>query len=80
MAELLTESNLSFTSNDIKIELNKDILVELQKNMYHGTHNEDVVEHIAKALKMVDFLYVLGADSHQLQMKVFPLLLADDAK
>ncbi|GJV58107.1 hypothetical protein Tco_1459112 [Tanacetum coccineum] len=49
-------------------------------NMYHGTHYEDVVDHIAKVLKMVDLIYVPGVDSHQLRMKVFPLSLADDAK
>ncbi|GJV82683.1 hypothetical protein Tco_1522581 [Tanacetum coccineum] len=48
--------------------------------MYHGTHYEDVVDHIAKALKMVDLIYVPGVNSHQLRMKVFPLSLADDAK
>ncbi|GJW32757.1 hypothetical protein Tco_0052789 [Tanacetum coccineum] len=84
MAELIldatTESDLSFTSNDIKIELNNEVLVEFQKNKYHGTYTEDVVEYIAKALKMVNLVYVPGADSHQLRMKVFPLLLADDAK
>ncbi|GJS06883.1 putative reverse transcriptase domain-containing protein [Tanacetum coccineum] len=42
------ESNLSITSNDIKIDLSKELLVELQKNMYHGTQYEDVVDHIAK--------------------------------
>ncbi|GJZ50182.1 reverse transcriptase domain-containing protein [Tanacetum coccineum] len=31
-------------------------------------------------LKMVDLIYVPGVDSDQLRMKVFPLLLADDAK
>ncbi|GJW09664.1 hypothetical protein Tco_1575491 [Tanacetum coccineum] len=75
-----TESNLSITSNDINIELNKEFLVELRKNTYHGTYNEDVVNHIAKVLKMVDLIYVPGVDSHQLRMKVFPLSLADDAK
>ncbi|GKF02144.1 hypothetical protein Tco_0029067 [Tanacetum coccineum] len=29
---------------------------------------------------MADLIYILGVDSHQLQMKVFPLSLADDAK
>ncbi|GJX75789.1 hypothetical protein Tco_0322600 [Tanacetum coccineum] len=29
---------------------------------------------------MVDLIYVPGLDSHQLRMKVFPLLLVDDAK
>ncbi|GJZ15870.1 hypothetical protein Tco_0551547 [Tanacetum coccineum] len=75
-----SESNLSITSNDIKIDLSKEFLVELRKNMYHGTHYEDVVDHIAKVLKMVDLIYVPGVDFHQLRMKVFPLSLADDAK
>ncbi|GJS28328.1 retrovirus-related pol polyprotein from transposon TNT 1-94 [Tanacetum coccineum] len=75
-----TEPNLSITSNDIEIELNEKFLVELRKNIYQGTYNEDVVEHIAKVLKLVDLIYVPGVDSHQLRMKVFPLSLADDAK
>ncbi|GKA69736.1 pentatricopeptide repeat-containing protein [Tanacetum coccineum] len=75
-----TESNLSITSNDINIELSKEFLLELRKNIYHGTYNEDVVDHIVKVLKMVDLIYVPGVDSHQLRMKVFPLSLADDAK
>ncbi|GJS55757.1 hypothetical protein Tco_0629119 [Tanacetum coccineum] len=29
---------------------------------------------------MVDLIYVPGADSHQLRMKIFPLSLGDDAK
>ncbi|GJV80168.1 putative reverse transcriptase domain-containing protein [Tanacetum coccineum] len=36
------------SSNDIKIDLSKEFLVELRKNMYHRTHYEDVVDHIAK--------------------------------
>ncbi|GJU64530.1 hypothetical protein Tco_1246365, partial [Tanacetum coccineum] len=34
--------------NDIQIELNEKFWVELRKNIYQGTYNEDVVEHIAK--------------------------------
>ncbi|GKC36329.1 hypothetical protein Tco_1048713 [Tanacetum coccineum] len=74
------ESNLSITSNGINIELSKEFFVELRKNIYHGMHNEDVVDHIVKVLKMVDLIYVSGVDSHQLRMKVFPLSLANDAK
>ncbi|GKF46145.1 hypothetical protein Tco_0135947 [Tanacetum coccineum] len=74
-----SQSNLSITNNNMKIDFSKEFLVELQKNMYHGTHNEDVVDHIAKVLKMVDLIYVPDVDSHQLEMKVFPLSLADDA-
>ncbi|GJY83650.1 hypothetical protein Tco_0497026 [Tanacetum coccineum] len=74
------ESNLSITYNDINIELNKEFLVELHKNAYHGWIDEDVMEHIAKVLEMIDLIYIPGVDSHQLRMKVFPLSLADDAK
>ncbi|GJY20311.1 hypothetical protein Tco_0392877 [Tanacetum coccineum] len=80
MEKAPTKSNLSITSNDMNIELSKEFLVELRKNIYHGTYNEDVVDHIAKVLKMVDLICVPGVDSHQLRMKVFPLSLADDAK
>ncbi|GJT06897.1 hypothetical protein Tco_0841359, partial [Tanacetum coccineum] len=48
MKKAPTESNLSITSNEIKIELSKEFLVKLSKNMYHETYNDDVVEHIAK--------------------------------
>ncbi|GJZ34346.1 hypothetical protein Tco_0580163 [Tanacetum coccineum] len=48
MEKAPTKSNLSITSNDINIELNKEFLVELRKNIYHGTYNEDVVDHNAK--------------------------------
>ncbi|GKB56986.1 hypothetical protein Tco_0913172 [Tanacetum coccineum] len=75
-----TKSNLSITSNDINIKLSKEFFVKLRKNIYHGTYNEDVVDHIVKVLKMVDLIYVPSVGSHQLRMKVFPLLLVDDAK
>nr|GFB60824.1 hypothetical protein [Tanacetum cinerariifolium] len=40
---------------------------------------DDIIDHIVKVHKMVDLIYVLGIDSHQLQIKLFPLSLADDA-
>ncbi|GJY58596.1 hypothetical protein Tco_0458488 [Tanacetum coccineum] len=42
--------------------------------------NEDVVDNIAKVLKMLDLINIPGMNSHQLRMKVFPLSLADDAR
>ncbi|GJR24093.1 hypothetical protein Tco_0972620 [Tanacetum coccineum] len=89
MAELTSEeyivnaqnkSNLSITSNDINIELSKEFLVELHNNAYHGWIDEDVMDHIANVLEMIDLIYIPGVDSHQLRMKVFPLSLADDAQ
>ncbi|GKE61063.1 hypothetical protein Tco_1511430, partial [Tanacetum coccineum] len=48
MEKAPTKLNLSITSNDINIEPNKEFLVELRKNIYHGTYNEHVVDHVAK--------------------------------
>ncbi|GJU05329.1 hypothetical protein Tco_1121759 [Tanacetum coccineum] len=48
-----TESNLSITNtnDDMNIELNKEFLMELKRNAYHGMFDEDVVDHIAKINK-----------------------------
>ncbi|GJS50052.1 hypothetical protein Tco_0600173 [Tanacetum coccineum] len=48
MEKAQSESYLSITSNDIKINLSKEFLEELQKNTYHGWIDEDVIDHIAK--------------------------------
>ncbi|GKC45876.1 hypothetical protein Tco_1063598 [Tanacetum coccineum] len=57
MEKAPNETIISITSNDITIELSKEFLVKLQKNTYHGSLNEDVVEHIAKVLEMVELIY-----------------------
>nr|GEX03072.1 hypothetical protein [Tanacetum cinerariifolium] len=75
-----TEANLSNTSNDMNIELSKEFLMELQKNTYHKILHEDVMDHIAKVLEIINFINIPGMDSHRLQMKVFPLSLDDDAR
>ncbi|GKD21164.1 hypothetical protein Tco_1222867 [Tanacetum coccineum] len=90
MAELLlnecmekarTESNLSIvnTNNDMNVELSKEFFTELQSNAYRGKFDEDVVDHIAKVLEMLDLIKVFNVDTDRLRVKVFPLSLADDA-
>ncbi|GJX18518.1 hypothetical protein Tco_0221195 [Tanacetum coccineum] len=74
------KSNLSITSKDINIELSKEFLEELQMNTYHRWIDEDVINHIAMVLKLIDSIYIPGVDFHQLQMKIFPLSLANEAK
>ncbi|GJY32417.1 hypothetical protein Tco_0415912 [Tanacetum coccineum] len=80
MEKAQSESYLSITSNDIKINPSKEFLEELQKNTYHGWIDEDIIDHIAKVLKIVDLISVPGTDSHQLRMKIFPLSLTDEAR
>ncbi|GKD00716.1 hypothetical protein Tco_1170990 [Tanacetum coccineum] len=82
MEKAQIESNLSITNtnNDINIKLSKEFLTELQNKAYHGIHHEDVVDHIAMVLEMLDLINIPCVDSHQLRMKVFPLSLANDAR
>ncbi|GJY67309.1 hypothetical protein Tco_0469547 [Tanacetum coccineum] len=68
------------TDDDINIELSKEFLNELKNNAYHGIFDEDVVDHIAKVLELLNLIKIPGVDSHRLRMKVFPLSLADDAR
>ncbi|GJZ94932.1 hypothetical protein Tco_0667135 [Tanacetum coccineum] len=72
-----TETN---TNDDMNIKLSKEFLMELKSNAYHEMFDEDVVDHIAKVLEILDLISIPGVDSHQLRMKVFPLSLADDAR
>ncbi|GJZ82764.1 hypothetical protein Tco_0647937 [Tanacetum coccineum] len=80
MEKAQSESYLSITSNDIKINLSKEFLEELQKNIYHRWIDEDVIDHIAKVLEIVDLIRIPGTDSQQLRMKIFPLSLTDEAR
>nr|GEW37350.1 hypothetical protein [Tanacetum cinerariifolium] len=73
-----TELNLYITNNDINIELSKKFLEELQMNKYHGWIDEDVINHIAIVLKMIDSIYIPSVDSHQLRMKIFLLTLEEE--
>ncbi|GJZ13022.1 hypothetical protein Tco_0548252, partial [Tanacetum coccineum] len=45
-----------------------------------GIFDEDVVDHIAKVLELLDLIKIPGVDSHRLRMKVFPLSLVEDAR
>ncbi|GKA53455.1 hypothetical protein Tco_0746770 [Tanacetum coccineum] len=80
MEKAQSESYLSITSNDIKINLSKEFLEELQKNTYHGWIDEDIIDHIANVLKIVDLIRVPSTDSHQLRMKIFPLSLTNEVR
>nr|GEU33253.1 hypothetical protein [Tanacetum cinerariifolium] len=54
--------------------------MKLRSNAYYGTFDEDVVDHIAKVLEMLNVIKILNVDSHRLRMNVFPPSLVDDAR
>ncbi|GJS34928.1 hypothetical protein Tco_0533310 [Tanacetum coccineum] len=82
MENAQVESSLakSNTDNDRNIELSKEFLKELRSNAYHRMFDEDVVDHIAKVLEILDLIKMSNVDTHRLRMKFFPLSLADDAR
>nr|GEX66927.1 hypothetical protein [Tanacetum cinerariifolium] len=64
--ETQAKSNLSIINNNMNIKLDKEFSTKLQVNAYHGMLNEDIVDHIAKVLKMLDLINIPGMDSDQL--------------
>ncbi|GKB20110.1 hypothetical protein Tco_0854033, partial [Tanacetum coccineum] len=82
MENAQAESNPTerITDDNINIELSKEFFIELKNNAYHGMFDEDVVDHIAKVLELLDLIKIPDVDSHRLRMKVFPLSLPDDAR
>ncbi|GJT18636.1 hypothetical protein Tco_0877342 [Tanacetum coccineum] len=55
------------TSDDIDIELSKEFLRELKNNAYRGMFDEDVVDHIAKVLELLDLIKIPAHDEHDIE-------------
>ncbi|GKD82004.1 hypothetical protein Tco_1348843, partial [Tanacetum coccineum] len=64
--------------DNVKIELSKEHLMELRKNAYRGTEEEDIVDHIAKVLEIVDLIKTPNMDTDQLRVHVFPFSLTNE--
>nr|GEY76598.1 hypothetical protein [Tanacetum cinerariifolium] len=81
MEKAQVESSLVIpkTENYVKIELGDEFLMELRSNAYCGTDDEDVVDHIAKFLKILNLIKTSNAETYHLRMIVFLLSLAGDA-
>ncbi|GJZ60619.1 hypothetical protein Tco_0616435 [Tanacetum coccineum] len=66
--------------NNVKIELSKEHLKELRNNAYSGTEEEDVVDHIAKVLKISNLIKTPNMDTDRLRVYVFPFSLTGVAQ
>nr|GEZ70348.1 hypothetical protein [Tanacetum cinerariifolium] len=82
MEKYQTESSLAKpnTNDEMDIELSEEFFMKLPSNAYYETFAEDVVDHIAKVLEMLNLIKIPNVDFHRLRMEVFPLSLADDAR
>ncbi|GKD63641.1 hypothetical protein Tco_1305749, partial [Tanacetum coccineum] len=64
----------------IEEDTTREFLIELRSNAYCGTDDEDVVDHIAKVLEILDLIKTPNVDTYRLRLMVFPLSLAGDAR
>ncbi|GKD50304.1 retrovirus-related pol polyprotein from transposon TNT 1-94, partial [Tanacetum coccineum] len=58
----------------------KEFLKELHINAFKGTDEEDVVDHIAKVIEMLDLIKTPNMNPDRLRMHVFPLSLTGAAR
>ncbi|GJR68689.1 hypothetical protein Tco_0014754 [Tanacetum coccineum] len=61
--------------NKDQLELKGQFLKEIRENMFSGSDNEDVNEHIEKVLKIVDLFHVPNITVDQLMFRVFHISL-----
>nr|GEY06537.1 hypothetical protein [Tanacetum cinerariifolium] len=64
-------------NDNMKIELSKEHIKKLRNNVYSGTEEEDMVDHIAKLLEIRNLIKTRKMDTDQLRMYVFPFSLTD---
>ncbi|GKB77687.1 ribonuclease H-like domain-containing protein [Tanacetum coccineum] len=70
MEKAQAESSLAKTkiNNNMKIKLCKEHLMELQNNDYSGSKEEDVVDHIAKVLDILNLIKIPNMDTDRLRV------------
>ncbi|GKA54812.1 hypothetical protein Tco_0753761 [Tanacetum coccineum] len=68
--------------DNVKIELITEYLMELQNNAYNGSEEEDVIDHIAKVLEILDSIKIKipNVDTDLLHVHVFPFSLTGAAQ
>ncbi|GKF87788.1 hypothetical protein Tco_0258665, partial [Tanacetum coccineum] len=58
-----------------KVELSGELLNELRANVFSGGNDEELIDHIAKALKILELVKIPNVDPHQLRQHVFLISL-----
>ncbi|GKE58599.1 hypothetical protein Tco_1497784 [Tanacetum coccineum] len=66
--------------NNVKIKLSKEHLKELRNYAFSGSEEEDVIDHIAKVLEILNLTKTPNVDTNQLRVHVFPFSLTGAAQ
>ncbi|GKC13242.1 hypothetical protein Tco_1010024 [Tanacetum coccineum] len=66
--------------DNAKFELGVEFLKILQDNAFNRINGDDVVDHTAKFLAILELIKIPNIDPNQLRLHVFPLSLTGDAR
>ncbi|GKB28106.1 ribonuclease H-like domain-containing protein, partial [Tanacetum coccineum] len=61
--------------DDVKFEINSNIMRELRRKLFVGTDDEDAHEHVRGVLEIVDLFYFPGVTHDAVMLRVFPITL-----
>nr|GEY61398.1 zinc finger, CCHC-type [Tanacetum cinerariifolium] len=68
------------TNDNIKIEISKELLTELQNNAYNGAEANDAVDHITRFLEIIDLVKIPNVNTEQLCILAFLYSLTGKAR
>ncbi|GKD65074.1 hypothetical protein Tco_1307182 [Tanacetum coccineum] len=67
------------TNTNVKIEISKEVLMELRNDAYNGAEANDAVDHITRFLQIIDLAKIPNVDPEQLCIFTFPYSLTGGA-
>ncbi|GKA80722.1 hypothetical protein Tco_0787414 [Tanacetum coccineum] len=74
-ADYGSNTNTPRFNKNAKFKLGDEFLKILRDNAFNGTNGDDVINHTAKVLAIMELIKIPNVDPNQLRMHVFPLSL-----
>ncbi|GJR78531.1 ribonuclease H-like domain-containing protein [Tanacetum coccineum] len=61
--------------NDVDFDIESHFMKELRRNLFAGTEDEDVHEHVRRVLEIADLFHIFGITHDAIMLRVFPITL-----
>ncbi|GJY34647.1 hypothetical protein Tco_0419116 [Tanacetum coccineum] len=79
--DLHGSDNTTHSANlNAKFKISDEFLKILRDNTFNGIDESDVIDHMAKVLKISEWIKIPNVDRNQLRLHIFPISLSGDAK
>ncbi|GJW44162.1 hypothetical protein Tco_0072961 [Tanacetum coccineum] len=72
-------TNSRITTNS-ELKISDEFFKILQENTFNGIDEEDVIDHIAKVLKITEWIKMPNVEKNELQLHVFSKSLSGDVQ